>query len=302
METELQVYLNGEYVPKSKATVSVFDHGVLYGDGVFEGIRAYSGSVFQLDPHVDRLFASANYIQLKIPLDKDKITRVILGTLRRNKLKDAYIRVVVTRGIGDLGVNPESCREPTIFVIAEPVSSALGPKEPKVVRVIISSVRRDSVDATTHEVKSLNYLNSILARLEAANVGADDAIMLDSRGFVSEGTVTNVFTVIEGVVYTPRTSSAILHGITRARIIRLCRELGIMVVEREITPFELVSANEVFMVGTKSEILAVGSVNGRLVGAGRAGTTTKLLLQEFTKLVTRKEEGTPIYAEESLEV
>src|SRR5712691_6356327 len=219
---------------------------VSYGDGVFEGIRAYSGSVFQLDPHVDRLFASANYIQLKVPLDKDKITRVILETLRRNKLKDAYIRVVVTRGIGDLGVNPESCREPTIFVIAEPVSSALGPKEPKVVRVIISSVRRDSVDATTHEVKSLNYLNSILARLEAANAGADDAIMLDSRGFVS--------------------------------------------------------ANEVFMVGTKSEILAVGSVNGRLVGAGRAGTTTKLLLQEFTKLVTRKEEGTPIYAEESLEV
>src|SRR2546428_12118158 len=163
-----------------------------------------------------------------------------------------------------------------MFVIAGPVSSGPGPRDPKFVRVIISSVRRDSVDATTHEVKSLNYLNSILARLEAANVGADDAIMLDSRGFVSEGTATNVFVVIEGVVYTPRTSSAILHGITRARIIRLCRELGLMVVEQEITPFALVSANEVFMVRTKSEILAVGSVNGRLVWAGRARTTPEL--------------------------
>ncbi len=302
MERELQVYVNGEYLPRSRATVSVFDHGLLYGDGVFEGIRAYGGSVFQLDPHIDRLFASANYIQLAIPLDREKMTRIILETLRRNKLKDAYIRVIVTRGVGDLGVSPDSCHEPTVVVIAELASSILGSREPKVWRVIISSMRRDSVDATTHEVKSLNYLNSILARMEAKGVGADDAIMLDSRGFVSEGTATNIFVVIDGSVFTPQTSSAILHGITRARIIKLCRELGLEVLEKDITPFELVSANEVFMVGTKSEIVAVGNINGKVVGTGREGPTTKLLRQEFSKLVARKGEGTPIYAEESLKV
>ncbi len=302
MERELQVFINGEYVLKSRATVSVFDHGLLYGDGVFEGIRAYNGSVFQLDAHIDRLFASASYIQLKIPHDRDRMTSVILETLRRNKLRDAYIRVVITRGVGDLGVNPDLCREPTVFVITEPMESILGPRDPKVIRAVISSIRRDNVDATTHEVKSLNYLNSILAKLEAKNAGVDDAIMLDSRGLVSEGTVTNVFVVIEGVVYTPQTSSAILHGITRSRIIKLCKDLGLEVAEKDITPFELISASEVFMVGTKSEILAVGNINGRVVGSGRAGPTTKLLLQEFSKLVTRKEEGTPIYAEESLKV
>jgi branched-chain amino acid aminotransferase len=302
LERELQVYVNGEYLPRSRATVSVFDHGLLYGDGVFEGIRAYGGSVFQLDPHIDRLFASANYIQLTMPLDREKMTRVILETLRRNKLRDAYVRVVVTRGAGDLGISPESCQEPTVVVIAEPVSSILGLREPKFLRVIISSIRRDSVDATTHEVKSLNYLNSIVARIEAKGVGADDAIMLDSRGFVSEGTATNVFIVVDGSVHTPQTSSAILHGITRVRIIKLCKELGLEVLEKDITPFELISANEIFMVGTKAEIVAVGNVNGRVVGTGREGPTTKLLRQEFGKLVTRKGEGTPIYAEESLKV
>jgi len=299
---DLQVYLNGEYVPRSRASVSVFDHGLLYGDGVFEGIRAYNGYVFQLDAHLDRLFASANYIQLKIPLDRERLTSAILETLRRNNLRDAYVRVVVTRGEGDLGVNPDLCREPTLFVIAELMTSILGPTSPRAIRTVIASIRRDAVDATTHEVKSLNYLNSILAKLEAKNAGADDAIMLDSRGFVSEGTVTNVFLVKEDVVYTPQTSSAILHGITRSRVIRLCRDLGLDIVEKDVTPFELLSADEVFMVGTKSEILSVISVNGRTIGSGRVGPTTKLLLQEFSKLVARKDEGTPIYTEESLKV
>jgi branched-chain amino acid aminotransferase len=301
LQNELVIYLNGKFVRKSEATVSVFDHGLLYGDGVFEGIRAYNGSVFQLDEHIQRLYESAKYIQTKIPLDAAGLEAVVLETLRRNNLRDAYIHVVVTRGVGDLGVNPELCKEPTIFVIAEPMASSLGPKEPRVVRTVISSIRRDTVDATTHEVKSLNYLNSILAKIEANNAGVDDAIMLDSRGFVSEGSVTNVFLVNEGKVLTPSPASAILHGITRRRIMRLCNHLRLEVQEEDITPFQLISADEVFLVGTKSEILAVGSINSRKIGSGGAGPITRKLTEEFGKLVGRREEGTPIY-EKSVEI
>ncbi len=301
MQNELVIYLNGKFVRKSEASVSVFDHGLLYGDGVFEGIRAYNGSVFQLDAHLHRLYESAKYIQTRIPFDMAHLEAVILETLRRNNLRDAYIRVVVTRGVGDLGVDPELCKEPTIFVITEPAATRLGPKEPRVVRTVISSIRRDTVDATTHEVKSLNYLNSILAKIEANNAGVDDAIMLDSRGFVSEGSVTNVFLVKEKMVLTPSPASAILHGITRRRIIRLCADLGLEVEETDITPFQLISADEVFLVGTKSEILAVGFINSRKIGSGSPGPITKKLLEEFGKLVGRREEGTPIY-EKSVEI
>jgi branched-chain amino acid aminotransferase len=300
MEKELLIFVNGRFVEKSKATISVFDHGLLYGDGVFEGIRAYGGSVFQLDAHIRRLYDSAKFIHLKIPISREQMAEAVLETLRKNGLRDAYIRVVVTRGPGDLGIDPALCKEPTLFIIAEPMASSLGPREPRVVNVCISSIRRDSVDATSHEVKSLNYLNSILAKIEASNVGLDDAIMLDSRGFVSEASVTNVFVVREGKVHTPPASSGILHGITRARIIRLCSDLGLTVLERDITPFELVTADEVFLVGTKSEILAVGSVNGSKIGSGGAGPVTRRLASEFSRLVQRKEEGTPIYTTESL--
>ncbi len=301
MQNEPVIYLNGKFVPKSKAAVSVFDHGLLYGDGVFEGVRAYNGSVFQLDEHIKRLYESAKFIQLKVSLDAPGLEAAVLETVRRNNLRDAYIRIVVTRGVGNLGVNPESCKEPTVFVIAEPAATSLGQKEPRTVRTIISSLRRDAVDATTHEVKSLNYLNSILAKIEANNAGVDDSIMLDARGFVSEGSVTNVFLVKERRVFTPSPASAILHGITRKRIIRLCYDLGLEVLEKDITPFELVSADELFLVGTKAEILAIGSVNGRKIGSGGPGPITRKLLSEFGKLVGRPEEGTPIY-EKSVEI
>lgn len=300
MPKELVVYLNGKYVERSKATVSVLDHGLLYGDGVFEGIRAYDGSVFRLADHVNRLYESAKVIQIEIPLNEHELTEVITETLRRNNLRNAYIRVVVTRGTGDLGIDPSLCEKPTLFVITEPVTSLLGPKESRVIHVSISSVRRDRVDATSHEVKSLNYLNSILAKMEASATGADDAIMLDSRGFVSEASVTNVFLVKGGKLSTPPSAAGILHGITRARIIQLCGELGLEVRERDITPFELMTADEVFLVGTKSEIRAVGSVNGRTIGTGAAGPTTKQLLQEFGKIVLRRDEGTPIFETESV--
>ena len=302
MQEEPIVYLNGEMVGKSKAVVSVFDHGLLYGDGIFEGIRSYNGIVFRLDDHIDRLYDSAKSIRLAIPLAKQEMRGAVLETLRRNRLRDAYIRLVVTRGVGDLGVDPSLCKAPTVFIIAEPMASVLGPREPRVVKLMVSSYRRDAVDATSHEVKSLNYMNSILAKIEASSAGADDAILLDHRGFVSESSVTNVFIVKGGRVATPSSASGILHGITRDRIIRLCTDLGIKVAERDVTPFELATADEIFLVGTKSEILAVGSMSGAKVGTGGVGPLTRKLYQEFSKVVQRAEEGTPIYETEPVSV
>ena len=295
MQKEPLVYVDGKFTERSKAVVSVFDHGLLYGDGIFEGIRAYNGSVFRLADHLDRLYDSAKSIRLQIPLTKEEMSEAVLQTLRHNQLRAASIRLVVTRGPGALGVAPALCKRPTVFIIAEPMASVLGPREPKVVKMMVSSIRRDPVDATSHEVKSLNYMNSILAKIEANSAGADDAILLDQRGFVSEASVTNVFLVKKGRLATPSSSAGILHGITRERIIRLCSDLGMDVEQRDVTPFELTTADEVFLVGTKSEILAVGSINAGRVGNGGAGPVTKLLYQEFGKVVLRAEEGTPVY-------
>ena len=302
MGKELLVYVDGKFFEKSKAVVSVFDHGLLYGDGIFEGIRAYNGSVFRLVDHIDRLYDSAKSIHLKIPLTKHELTEAVLETMRKNQLRDAYIRLVVTRGTGDLGVDPSLCKTPTVFIIAEPMASALGPREPRVVSMMVSSYRRDSVDATSHEIKSLNYMNSILAKIEANGGGADDAILLDHRGFVSEATVTNVFVVKGGKVSTPTSAAGILHGITRDRILKLCADLGVDVSERDVTPFELYTADEVFLVGTKSEILAVGSIGGAKVGSGGPGPLTRRLYQEFSKVVQRAEEGTSVYEAESVSI
>lgn len=295
---ESLVYVNGEFVEKSRASVSVFDHGVLYGDGVFEGIRTYNGVIFKLEEHVDRLFNSAKVIQLAIPLPRHEVAEAIVETVRKNQLRDAYIRVVVTRGAGDLGVDPSSCKSPTIFIIAEPSPSSIASGLPRLVSLVTASVRRDSVDGTSHEVKSLNYLNSILAKMEAKRAGADDALMLDHRGFVSESSAANIFIVKDNRVSTPATSAGILHGITRARIIRLCTELGLDVSERDVTPFEVLTADEAFLVGTKAEILAVGSVNGTKIGTGAVGPVVRKLASEFAKVVARRAEGTPVYESE----
>ena len=293
------IYMDGRFVEKSKAVVSVFDHGLLYGDGIFEGIRAYNGSVFRLVDHIKRLYDSAKSIWLKIPLTQHEMTEAVMETIRKNQLRDAYVRLVITRGTGDLGVDPALCKSPTTFIIAEPMASILGPREPKVLKMMVSSVRRDAVDATSHEVKSLNYMNSILAKIEAGSAGADDAILLDHRGFVSEASVTNIFLVKDGKIATPSPAAGILHGITRERIIRLCSDLGIEVDERDVTPFELAVADEVFIVGTKSELAAVGSISGSKVGSGAPGPVTRRLYQEFSRVVQRPEEGTPVYEAEA---
>jgi len=293
----LFVYVDGELLPRSKATVSVFDHGLLYGDGVFEGIRAYRGIVFKLKEHIDRLYDSANYIRLNIPLGKDAMMEAVLETLRKNNLKDAYIRLLVTRGVGDLGLNPTICKKPSIVVITEPSSPSQDPRTNAIGKsTIISSIRRDPVDATSHEVKSLNYMNSILARWEAIAAQVDEAIMLDTRGFVSEATAENVFIVRKGEIATPSTSSAILHGVTRQKVIEIALDLGYPVTEREITPFELINADEVFLTGTLAEMVPVIKVNGRVIGGGKVGNITARIYGEFVKVRSNPSEGVPIFS------
>jgi branched-chain amino acid aminotransferase len=293
----LFVYVNGRLLPRSEASVSVFDHGLLYGDGVFEGIRAYDGVVFKLKEHIDRLYESANYIRLEIPMKRELMINVVLETLRKNKLRDAYIRLLVTRGVGDLGLNPTICKSPSIIVITEPASPSEDPRTHAIGKTtIISSIRRDPVDATSHEVKSLNYMNSILARWEAIEAGVDEAIMLDTRGFVSEATAENVFIVRKGQIATPSTNSAILHGVTRQKVIEIAQHLGYNVSEREITPFELINADEVFLTGTLAEIVPVVRVNGRIIGTGKVGPVAAKIYGEFVKVRTSPEEGSPIFA------
>ena len=292
----LFVYVNGELLHRSQATISVFDHGLLYGDGIFEGIRAYSGVVFKLKEHIDRLYDSANYIRLKIPVGKEAVMEAVLETLRKNNLKDAYIRLLVTRGEGDLGLNPTICKKPSIVVITESAAPSQDARTNTIGKsTIISSIRRDPVDATSHEVKSLNYMNSILARWEAIAAGVDEAIMLDTRGFVSEATAENVFIVRKERVATPSTDSAILHGVTRQQVIEIAKDLGYPLSEREITPFELINADEVFLTGTLAEMVPVIKVNGRVIGSGKVGKVTAKIYGEFVKMRSSPEEGVPIY-------
>ena len=295
MERKLLIYIDGEFYPKSEAKVSVYDHGLLYGDGVFEGIRAYSGIVFKLKEHLERLYRSAHTIRLRIPLTKSEMTLAVLNTLKKNKLKDAYIRLVVTRGIGDLGLDPRKCPKPTVIIITEPIIQIYGADaKEKGMTAVISWVKRDSVDATTHEIKSLNYLNSILAKIDANDAGVDEAICLDKNGFVCEGTGENIFIVKEGKIATPPISTGALAGVTRQRVMTLAEDLGYTVVETNITPNELFNADEVFFTGTAAEVVPVTEINRRVIGDGKPGPVTKQLMKEFDRIVKDPKEGTPI--------
>jgi len=295
MPDELLIYIDGNFYPKSEAKISVYDHGLLYGDGVFEGIRAYNGIVFKLKEHIDRLYKSAHPIFLKIPLTKAELTEAVLKTLKKNKLTNAYIRLVVTRGIGDLGLDPRKCPKPTIIIITEPLLQLhSAEKVENGISTIITWVKRNPVDTTTHEMKSLNYLNSILGKIEANNTGADEAICLDKTGYVCEGVGENIFIVRDGTLLTPPLSSGALDGITRALIIRLAKKLGIEVIERNITPNELFTADEVFFTGTAAEVAPIREVNKRVIGTGKPGPVTKRLMREFEKATKDPNEGTPI--------
>jgi len=295
LEAELQVYIDGDFYPKSEAKISVFDHGLLYGDGIFEGIRAYDGIVFRLREHIDRLYQSAHMIMLEIPIDKGEMIQNTLETLRKNKLRDAYIRLVVTRGKGDLGLNPRRCPKPTVIIITDSIMLHSDEAKEKGIASLISWVKRDPVDATSHEIKSLNYLNSILAKLEANIWGVDEAIVLDKNGFVCEGVAENIFMVKDGKLCTPPTYTGALHGITAQAVQDLARRLGYDVKEAIITPFQLFNADEVFFTGTASEIVPLKEINKRKIGDGKPGPVTRCLQSEFIKLVRDPKEGMAIY-------
>jgi len=292
---ELLVYIDSEFYPKSLAKVSVFDHGLLYGDGVFEGIRAYDGLVFKLKEHVDRLYRSAHMIMLGIPIPKEQMIQIVLETLKKNNLKDSYIRLVVTRGIGDLGLNPRKCAKPTIIVITDTIALHKSEAKEKGVTAMISWVKRDPVDATSHEIKSLNYLNSILAKIEANIAGVDEAICLDKNGYVCEGVAENIFVVKNGKLFTPPSYTGALPGITAEEVMKLAKKLGYEVEERNITPYELFNSNEVFFTGTAAEIIPVREINKRIINDGKPGAITKRLMEEFSKLVHDKNHGIAIY-------
>jgi len=294
LEKELQVYIDGKYYPKSEAKVSVFDHGLLYGDGVFEGIRAYDGVVFKLKEHINRLYSSAHMIMLSIPMTREELIQKTLETLRKNKLRDGYVRLVVTRGAGDLGLNPKLCPKPTIIIITDTISMHRDDAKENGVTAMISWVKRDPVDATSHEIKSLNYLNSILAKIEANNAGVDEAICLDRNGFVCEGVAENVFIVKNGKIHTPPSCTGALPGITAESAKNLARQLGYEVSEKNVTPYELFNADEVFFTGTAAEIVPVREINKRSIGDGRPGPITRRLMAEFSRIVRDPKEGITI--------
>ncbi|MGQ9565469.1 MAG: branched-chain-amino-acid transaminase [Candidatus Bathyarchaeales archaeon] len=292
---ELQIYIDGKFYPKSEAKISVYDHGLLYGDGVFEGIRAYDGIVFKLEEHIDRLYKSAHAIMLNISIPKKDMIKAVINTLKKNKLRDSYIRLVVTRGVGDLGLNPNKCKKPTVIIITDTIKLHSGnDAKEKGITAMITWVRRDAIDATSHEVKSLNYLNSILAKIEANNAGVEEAISLGRTGYVCEGVAENIFIVRDNVIFTPPSSTGALPGITAQVVTRIAKKMGYTILERNISPTELFTADEVFFTGTAAEIIPVREINKRTIGNGKPGPITKRLMEEYQKLVRDPKEGVPI--------
>ncbi len=294
MTNELQIYIDGEFYPKSQAKISVYDHGFLYGDGVFEGIRAYNGVVFKLKEHVDRLYRSAHAIMLNIPMTREEMIKAVVETLRKNKMKDSYIRLIVSRGIGDLGLDPRKCIKPTTIIITDTINIKAGNAKETGITTMFSWVRRNPVDATTHEVKSLNYLNSILAKIEANNNDVDEAMCLENNGYIAEGVGENVFIVKNGELFSPPTSTGALAGITAETVVNIAAKLGIKVTITNLTPFMLFTADEAFFTGTAMEMAPIREVNKRQIGNGKPGPVTKKLMSEFQKVITDPTQGTKI--------
>src|SRR5712692_11385812 len=289
------VYIDGEYRSKDTAKISVYDHGLLYGDGVFEGIRAYNGIVFRLHDHIERLYEGLRVTRINVSYSKEDMMSAVVETLRRNSYTDAYIRLIVTRGRGNLGLDPRSCPRPSVIIMTEPVAPGLKKEaREKGVTAIISGFRRDTVDGTTHELKSLNYIQSVLAKFQAIDAGADEVIMLDHRGMVSEFHGSNIFVVKQGVVNTPTSAAGILHGVTRARVMKLAEEMGYEVRERDITPYELLTSDEVFLTGTMAEVKPVIKIQGVPIGEGKPGAMTREIILGFQRITQDPKEGVPI--------
>jgi branched-chain amino acid aminotransferase len=285
--------MDGQFVPAGEARISVFDHGLLYGDGVFEGIRAYNGRVFRLDEHLRRLYDGAKAILLDIPLSIEQMKQAVLDTLRRNDLSDAYIRLVVTRGVGDLGLDPRKCHGgPTVFIIADTIELYPESFYERGLELITTVTRRNLPEALNPAVKSLNYLNNILAKIEVTRAGLLEGLMLNHEGYVAEATGDNVFLYREGRLVTPPLSVGILAGITRGAVIEIAAQLGIPVAEERFARLYVYTADECFLTGTAAEIIPVVMVDGRKIGEGVPGPVTRRLMERFRALA--RSEGVPI--------
>ena len=283
----MKVYIDGKYYEKDEAKVSVFDHGLLYGDGVFEGIRAYNGKIFKCEEHVRRLYDSAKAIWLAIPMSEEELAVALHAVLKVNKLKDGYIRLVVTRGKGDLGLDPRKCPKPTVIIIADSIT--LYPEEfyQKGLEVVTAATRRIPPDCLSPRVKSLNYLNNILAKIEGLQAGCIEVIMLNHLGYVAECSGDNIFVVRDGKVLTPPLEAGALGGITRGTVMELARGAGYEVAEPNVTTYDLYTADEVFLTGTAAEVIPVVKADGRQIGDGKPGRVTRELRRRFLKLVGR---------------
>jgi branched-chain amino acid aminotransferase len=279
------IWIDGKWHDKDSGKVSVFDHGLLYGDGVFEGIRVYAGKIFKLPEHLDRLWESAHAVLLEIPMPKAELGRVIEEAVKRSGLKEAYIRPIITRGVGDLGIDPRKCARPTMIVIVDEINIWTPERLDRGLAVITAGTPIPHREALSPRVKSLNYLSHAMAKLEANVAGADEALMLDASGHVAEGTGQNIFVVKQGALRTPPLYAGILGGITRGVVMDLAREAGHPVREEQLNRFDIYTADEAFFTGTASEIAPIRSYDGRAVGAGRAGPITKGLLVRFHAFV-----------------
>jgi len=288
----MQIYIDGGFYPESEAKISVFDHGLLYGDGVFEGIRFYNNKVFRLEEHVDRLYKSAAAIGLKIPMDHPALTEALLETIRRNELTDGYVRLVVTRGKGDLGLSPWNCPKPSIIIIAAKITLYPAESYEMGLKVVTCATRRIAHGALSPMVKSLNYLNNIMAKIEASHAGAGEGLMLNEQGLVAECTGDNIFLVSGGRITTPPISSGALAGVTRAVAISIAREFGIEVTEPQTTRYDIYTAEECFLTGTAAEIIPAVELDSRPIGNGKPGPVTQRLIERYRELT--QTEGTPI--------
>lgn len=288
----MKIYLNGKMVPEKQAVVSVFDHGLLYGDGVFEGIRAYNGRVFKLDDHVERLYRSAKAIALTIPMTPAEMTAAVVATCKANRIKNGYVRLVITRGEGELGLNPYLCKKPQVIIIADVIKLYPDELYEKGMAVVTVGTIRNHVEAINPRIKSLNYLNNIMAKIEAINSGVLECIMLNPQGQVAEASGDNIFAIHGRRLLTPPSWCGALEGITRATVMDLARTAGYEVREDVLSRYDLYTADEVFLTGTAAEIISVVNIDRRPIGDGKPGAITRELCAAYRKLA--HETGTPI--------
>ena len=288
------IYIDGKFYSEDEAKVSVFDHGLLYGDGIFEGIRFYNGRVFRLEEHLERLWDSARSICLQVPISQRAMSEALLETIRQNDLRDGYIRLIVTRGVGNLGLNPEQCKKPSVIIITAQIALYSEEMYRRGLTVVTVATRRTNPSALNPAVKSLNYLNNVMARIEANQANADEALMLNDEGNVAECTADNVFVVKRGQIFTPPITAGALRGITRAVVFEIAAETGIRVTETDITRHDVFIADEAFLTGTAAEIIPLVKADGRPIGTGKPGPITTRMIARFRELT--RETGTPIYS------